>query len=171
MTFKSILNAVNLCKTYGIANQLNFIFGGPKETIETMQKTFKIAQTFNPEQISLNVFQPIPAIDATNELKTNGGSFPQKYWTNMHNFYYKSMINSKSLKKEQINKFIKMVDRYFIQRFFFKGLNDEKLRFLKEMFTFFLFLKPKFGFHLHDLYKFTLRRYIYEKNLAYVHNT
>jgi radical SAM superfamily enzyme YgiQ (UPF0313 family) len=171
MSFKSILNAVKLCRKYGIANQLNFIFGGPRETINTMEKTFKIAQSFNPEQISLNTFQPIPATDAAKIIVSNGGSIPKDCWVDLHNFYYKSRIDTSSLNKEQVNKFKRKVDFYFIRKYIFRGLNEKKLRFLRAMLKFFLVLKPQYGFHLHDAYKYTLRRYVYERNLNQVPNT
>ena len=116
MSLKSIIDAVKLCRKYGIANQLNFMFGGPKETMETMQKTFNIAQVLNPEQISLNIFQPLPATDATQLLKKNGGIIQEKCWADMYNFYYKSMINTTYLKRNQINHFKRKIDIYFITK-------------------------------------------------------
>ena len=167
MSLKSILNAVKLCRKYGIANQLNFMFGGPSETMDTMQKTFLLAQTLNPEQISLNIFQPLPATNATKTLENNQGIIQEKYWSNMHNFYYKSMIDTSNLKKNQIEKFKRKVDSYFITEFIKRGFYEVKMKFMKDILSFFLFLKIKYDFHLHDAYKYTLRRYTYERNLSY----
>ncbi|MDD1776762.1 MAG: B12-binding domain-containing radical SAM protein [Candidatus Helarchaeota archaeon] len=165
MSFASMLNAVKLTRKYDVGTQLNFIFGGPEETPATMQKTFKIAQSFDPKQISLNVFQPLPATNATHLIETDGTSCIEDSWSEMHNFYYKSMISRPSLTKEQINRFIKHVDRYFISKFAFRGFKERKLVFLKDLLKFVLFLKPKYNFHAHDVYKYTLRRYLYERNL------
>lgn len=165
ISFADMLNAVKLCQKYNLATQLNFIFGGPQETMKTMTKTFKIAQSFNPKQISLNIFQPIPGIDATRMIETNGQSSIDQAWSQQHNFYYKSMITSPNLKKEDINKFVKKIDRYFINKFILRGFSEKKIRFLKDLLKFFLYLKPKYKFHLHDAYKYTLRRYLYEESL------
>lgn len=165
MSLKSILDAVKLCERYGIANQLNFIFGGPKETLSTMQKTFIIAQALNPKQISLNVFQPLPGIIATKLLETDGSLIHKNDWANMYNFYYKSMIDTSTLTKQQIDSFIHKVDSYFINKYILRGIREKRLRFLKELLKFFLFLKPKYSFHNHDAYKYTLRRYVYEYSL------
>ncbi|MHA1267685.1 MAG: B12-binding domain-containing radical SAM protein [Candidatus Helarchaeota archaeon] len=169
ISFADILNAVKLCKKYDLGTQLNFIFGGPHETIETMQKTFLLAQTFNPKQISLNVFQPLPGINATKMIEKNEKYHIENSWDQLHNFYYKSIISSSELTKEEINKYVHKVDRYFINKFFFRGIREKKLRFIKDLLKFMLYLKPKYKFHLHDAYKYTLRRYQYERSLV-IHN-
>ena len=167
MSLKSVLHAVNLCRKYGIANQLNFMFGGPSETMETMRKTFLLAQTLNPEQISLNIFQPLPATNATKTLEDNQGTIQEKYWSNMHKFYYKSMIDTSDLKKNQIERFKRRVDSYFITKFIKRGFYEAKMEFMKDLIKFFFILKTKYDFHLHDAYKYTLRRYTYERNILY----
>ncbi|MHA1648954.1 MAG: hypothetical protein ACTSYB_02080, partial [Candidatus Helarchaeota archaeon] len=125
------------------------------------------AQVLNPEQISLNIFQPLPATDAAQLLKKNGVIIQENCWINMYNFYYKSMINSTYLKRDQINHFKRKIDLYFITKFVKKGIYEKKIKFLKDLMNFFLFLKLNYGFQLHDAYKYTLRRYIYEKNIIY----
>ena len=102
-------NTIQTCHDNQINVQLNFIFGGPQETIQTMTKTYQVAKLLDPDLVVITAYAPLPKTEALQLLLKEDAIIHNK------NFKYaSSMIERPHLKSQDINKFVIRTQLYFI---------------------------------------------------------
>ncbi len=159
-----ILNAMRMCHQYNIKTQTDFIIGGPKETKRTILQTYYLMQIIKPTQISLSIFQPFPLLKATELFLTEGGMINRKDWQHVSTFFNQPSIHG-TLSRRFLQSIKTQLNLIYVIHTVFIYLKQEKIRFLYDTLKFLSYLKWRYKLLWHDLFKYTIRKYIYEDNL------
>lgn len=164
-TNKQAIQSMDLCKKYHIHTQTDFIIAGPKENEENVIDTFNFMRIIKPTQISLNIFQPYPMLKASEIFLEDGGEIDTEAWNKITSFFVDSPAKHNRIDKKTLHSLIFKMNIYYLVRVLFKHLKKQKFRFLYDIIKFMLYLKWKYNLLWHDLFKFTIRKYIYEENI------
>jgi anaerobic magnesium-protoporphyrin IX monomethyl ester cyclase len=72
VNLNKVVEAYQLLYRYDIPSGANFMAGFPEETLEDIQKTFKMMKRINTMNINFNIFEPIPGSPLLEESKRLG---------------------------------------------------------------------------------------------------
>ncbi len=149
-------NTIQICHSNQINVQLNFIFGGPHETIQTMQKTYLVAKALNPDLVVVTAYAPLPKTKALQLLLEEGAEIQKKKFK-----YTGSLIERPLLKSKDISKAVIQTQLYFILKsiritMFHPSFYRDLLKFLYHKF--------KYNLFWHDAYFTIIRKLLFRKN-------
>jgi radical SAM superfamily enzyme YgiQ (UPF0313 family) len=160
-----IIQYMDLIHRYGIKTQCDFILGGPTETEENIWQSYSLMKIINPTQVSINIYQPYPCIKSNELFLEDGGTIIETEWTKIKNFFDNSPIRHKHIKKKRLLKIAFKIRLAFLIPTILKYFKQQKIRFVKDIILFLIFFKMKYNLLWHDLFKITIRKYIYEENI------
>jgi len=108
-------NATNLAKKAGLEISGFFMFGLPKETIETMEDTINFACKLNPDMAKVTILVPFPSTPVFDDFKKKGLILSED-WTK-YNFHTASKVyKHPNLSWETLEKYYDL----FYKRFYFR---------------------------------------------------
>ncbi len=161
---KQIFTAMSLCHKYRINTQTDYIVGGPKDTLQTILQSFYMIVLTDPTQISISIFQPWPMLKATELFLAEGGKIEPDSWKNIPTFFKQPATHGRLAHKD-IKSISTKINLFFLRRSIWHYFKKEKIRFLYDILKFIVYLKWRYDLLWHDLFKYTIRKYIYEENL------
>ncbi len=161
---RQIFTAMSLCHKYKINTQTDYIVGGPRDTLHYILQSFYMIRITDPTQISISTFQPWPMLKATELFVSDGGQIQPNDWKKITTFFNQPAKHGRITHKELKSITIK-INGFFLRRIIWRYFKKEKFRFLYDVMKFLFYLKWRYNFLWHDLFKYTIRKYIYEENL------
>ncbi|MHA1732145.1 MAG: B12-binding domain-containing radical SAM protein [Promethearchaeota archaeon] len=162
---RDVIRVMKLCKEYGIKTQTDFILAGPRESYRNLVQTFTLMRLIEPDEVSINLYQPYPRIKSNEIFLRDGGRILSEEWKNVRNFFFNSAIEHPRITRKALRRIVVRMNIYFLMSVLWRHLKKQKLRLLFDILRYGLFLKWKYGLLWHDLFKMTVRKYIYEENL------
>ncbi len=156
---QQIRKTIEILKKNDILMRFNLMFGGPCETVETMNSSIRLINEFDPDIFFFAIFQPLPKTKILKTIKKINGIIYDDLWKDNPDFWSKSIINQPNLSRKFVNNYIRRKIIWVSWYFFKKGLRMRKFIFLKDLLVFFIKIKPKYQILSMYAAYYTIRTY------------
>jgi len=132
---KDIINAFSVCRKAGINTKASFIFGGPRETHETIQETRRLLKTILPDYAWFFIMTPMPGTKLYKLHEESGISTEEwsMYDQTTYNKFYGTSLTYDELRKtvSDTYKWYYLSPEYAFKQI--KGLNTRKMKVLLKL--------------------------------------
>ena len=126
---KQIISAINSLHKYNIMCGINIIVICPEDSINSINKSFKLIKKIKPEFVSIGFYNPLPKTTLYNSLKLTIDYVkegPRRIWN-------VPRLRSKFLSAGQLEIVVLKIYFFRIYHFFAQGLKMRKMGFLKDI--------------------------------------
>ena len=135
---KQILEVGRLCKKYDIQLLGYFVFGGPKETKQTMKKTYRLMKEIGVDLPTILLLRPFPKTRLMEKIEESNYWIKEDRWNQIYNLYEGAMVEGPCLCVNDIEFYQKKIYFFIMLRSIFKEIKYWKLSFFTGVFNFIL---------------------------------
>jgi radical SAM superfamily enzyme YgiQ (UPF0313 family) len=155
---EQIINAFKIIKNNDLQLRLYFIVGAPFETIDMMEESFNLAKLSEADEIFFSRLYPLPGTKIK-EICDKEGLIKNKNDQYIKNRVIDYVEETKFTRNKEIQKYLLKIKRWQSYRYFYEGLNLNKIRFLFDIISFLIYYKYKYDFELNQIYRWNVQRY------------
>jgi radical SAM superfamily enzyme YgiQ (UPF0313 family) len=143
ITNEKLIEAVDLCKKYGLGITSYYILGGPGENISTLRDTFNLANRIDVNRPVFFIYQPLPKTKARERLLELGGAIEAEKMEHIDSLHHASAIRTKELRPLQVEIFQYKCFVYFIGKRIIRLFKKQGLRLFLNFFKYFIRARKK----------------------------
>jgi len=133
ITSDQVRETVTLCKRKGITMNGYYILGGPGETNETLNETYRLAKEIDVERPVFFTYRPIPKSIAAEQLISMGGQIHNELNEGIDSYHWNSNVETGDLSPRAIDRYRNKMILIFLMRRVLRLIRLQKHRFFIDM--------------------------------------